>query len=104
MTVPNGLKGQYTIKFDIHSEILGKTVYGRVYLNNAVFGAEQSTSTTSWTTMSAVFTHDCDAGDEIQLWLKADSSSDVYSRNFRIYYDDGVVADIAVASSQSFPK
>lgn len=80
---------QVRVKFDLYSDTIGETVYGRIYKNKAAFGTEQSIvgeDPLIWTTFEEVLA-DLIAGDKLQVYAKKVGGAHVSVRNFRLYYD-----------------
>ena len=99
ITYTNGIAGVLRVKFDMRGS--GNECRAFVRKNGVEIGAVQGTTSTTYVTKS----QDIDfgkikAGETIELWLSKYYSNLVYAENFRIYYDDEVLAT-AVAASNS---
>jgi len=88
ITFPDGLAGNYRVKFDIRVTYDG-TGYGRIYKNGSPVGTEQTTTSTVFGTRTEDFSVDLEPGDTLELWgkLVGASSGEVVVVDFRVCYD-----------------
>jgi len=100
ITFPDGLAGNYRVKFDLRRTEDG-IGYARIYKNGTPLGTEQSVENSSYETRSEDFTTDLEPGDTLELWGKLIDATGGYLqvRYFRVYYD--VSESWVVSSSNS---
>lgn len=83
-----GLLGVQRFLFDIDTDDVLATVYGKIYRNGVALGTEQSTASLTPVTKSEDITQDWNWGDACELWVHSDGVATVTVSNFRIAYDN----------------
>lgn len=84
--IPIPLNGTIRVKFDVwFVSGNGSLAYGRIYRNGTAVGTEQSTTSTSFVTMSEDISG-WSAGDACELYIHAQNTlDDVEAQNLRVY-------------------
>lgn len=75
--------GTIRIKFDLRTHQTGQTAYGKIYKGGVEHGTEQTETADTFVTKSEDLAFE--AGDKIQLYLKATTGYIAYAQNIRIY-------------------
>lgn len=78
--------GTIDVEYSTRSVSGAHTVYSRVYVNGIAVGTEDSTSSTSYSVKTQL-NITVNAGDTVELWAKADASSEWTGSWFAIYSD-----------------